>query len=291
MDTCALVTLYKPDSSVKDNIVLLAKQVSAVILIDNTEETDNAVLFTSVDGCTYIWNKENLGLSAAFNKALKTQECTRAADYLLFFDQDSCVTENLVATLVSNFEAVTAREKIGCLGAVYLDSVKNEYGGISKLGNEICENCFEVSEIITSAMITRYAILEDIGFWNEDIFLDYADFDLCWRLREKGYTCFISKNAVLNHRLGTGSLKAKIFGKPLVLSYSSPNREYYQTRAAVKLLLKPYVPFRWKKNFVFNLTLRIWIFCSRLEGGKRRFLYFIKGFADAILHKTGAYKK
>ena len=30
-------------------------------------------------------------------------------------------------------------------------------------------------------------VLKDISFWNEQIFLDMADWDFCWRLKEKKY--------------------------------------------------------------------------------------------------------
>ena len=289
MKTCALVTLYKPDSSVRNNVVSLAKQVSKLILIDNTENTENSAIFRGFDNCAYIWNGENFGLSVAFNRALKNLPAAKDSDYILFFDQDSCVTENLVSTLVHDFEEIAKADKIGCLGAVYFDSVKGEYGGISRLGKEICENCFEVTELITSAMITKYSILEEVGFWNENIFLDYADFDLCWRLGQIGYKSFISKNAILNHSLGFGFLKVNFFGKTLNMSYSPPFREYYQTRAAVKLLLKSYVPLRWKKNFLFNIFCRIWIFSINLPNGKKRFRYFLKGVKDGLLHKNDAY--
>ena len=289
MKITALVTLYKPDSSVRNNIESLLKQVTNVILLDNTELIDNSELFNNLNNCTYILNEKNLGLSSAFNKVLCNDSNIKQSDYIIFFDQDSCVTDNFIKKLINDYNKISEINKIGCLGAVYYDSVKKEYGGFSRIKNEICDNCYEVPELITSALITKYSTLEAVGFWNENIFLDYADYDLCWRLNKAGYHIFITKNAILNHSLGTGTIKIRILWKQLNVSYSPPLREYYQTREAIKLLFKFYVPIRWKKNFLFNLFIRIFIFCFKLENGKERYYYYLKGFKDGILKRNGEY--
>lgn len=289
MNTIALVTLYNPDRSVIYNIDRLAEQVDKVFLLDNSLENDNSNLFSHIENSVYYYFGKNLGLSGAFNRILKTNKLIQYSDFILFFDQDSCVSDNLVHTLINDFEFLEGHYKIGCLGPVYFDSIKQMYSGISKRYINVENNCFKVSEIITSSMITRYSILIDIDFWNEDIFLDYADFDLCWRLAKKKYEIFITQNAVLNHSLGAGFICTSFFMKRLCLTYSPPYREYYQTRESVKFLKKNYVPFNWKRNFIFNLTIRIFIFLFHLPNKTDRLKYFCKGFFDGLNKKNGCF--
>ncbi len=286
MNIVALITLYKPSSQVIENVRKVSEQVSKVYLLDNTESVSIEQSFTGIVNCVYIGNRENLGLSAAFNKVLNTS-VIETADYIFFFDQDSSVSEGFIQGIVEEYQLLSQNHKIGALGPVYFDSSKKEYSGVPKKHSEIESDIYPVSELITSGMCTTYKALSDIGFWNENIFLDYADFDLCWRLKQAGYSIFISKKTILYHTLGSGDLYFNFLSKKLHMTFSPPLREYYQTRAAIKLLLKSYVPFRWKKNFIFNLFFRIWIFKAKLPEGEKRLKYFAVGIKDGILRKNG----
>ena len=290
MNTVALVTLYNPDEKIAKRIETLSKQVSKVVLLDNSPNAQCERLFFSAENVVYHFFGKNLGLSSAFNWALKNLAFIKHSDYVLFFDQDSCVTENLVHILVSDFEKLSKIYKVGCIGPVYFDSTKKEISGINKRCIKIDEDIYKTSEIITSSLLTTYDVLEKIGFWDETIFLDYADFELCWRMKKYGFETFISKNTVLNHSLGVGVLKCRLVFKEMTFNYSTPLREYYQTRAAVKLLKRNYVPSNWKRNFVFNLTVRIFLFVFYLPHKFKRLEYFYLGFLHGILSKNGEIK-
>lgn len=289
MNTVALVTLYNPDEKIFERIKLLSKQVSKVVLLDNSPVFNDKDDFSFIENCVYHFFEKNLGLSAAFNWALKNFDFIKSSDFILFFDQDSCVSENLVSTLVNDFTNLSKSQKIGFLGPVYFDSTRNELSGITKRSKKITENIYEVSEIITSAMITTYEVLECIGFWNESIFLDYADFELCWRGKKYGFKTFITKNTVLNHSLGAGLLKCRLL--KMSFNYSSAFREYYQSRAAVKLLKRSYVPANWKRNFIFNLTVRIFIYLIHLPQKINRLKYFWLGILHGLFNKSGELKR
>ena len=72
MKTISLVSLYFPDENVKKNISHLSRFVDKVILLDNTPDSDNSCLFSELEKTEYIAYKENLGLSEAFNRYLKS---------------------------------------------------------------------------------------------------------------------------------------------------------------------------------------------------------------------------
>ena len=68
----AFITTYYPDKKVEDNIRKIAKQVYKTIICDNSPQNNN--LFIDQENIIYISNLKNLGLSKAFNKALKYME-------------------------------------------------------------------------------------------------------------------------------------------------------------------------------------------------------------------------
>lgn len=288
MNTVALVTLYNPDKKITERIEILSKQVSKVVLLDNSPVSKNQDDFSCIENCVYHFFGKNLGLSSAFNWALKNLDFIKYSDYVLFFDQDSCVTENLVSSLIHDFIELSKTQNIGFLGPVYFDSTKNELSGITRRSKEVCKNIYELSEIITSSMLTTYSVLKKIGFWNESIFLDYADFELCWRAKSKRFKTFITKSAVLNHSLGEGLLKCRFL--KMTFNYSSAFREYYQARSAVKLLRRNYVPCNWKRNFIFNLTVRILLYLIFLPQKAKRAKFFALGVLHGFFNKNGELK-
>ena len=291
MTTAALVTLFYPDENVAKNIEKLSEQTTRIFLLDNTPENPCNEKFEHIKNAEYIFFGENLGLSAAFNKALREITFLTEADFILFFDQDSCITENFIQNLINDFQELSKTQRIGLLGPVYFDSTKKKYGGITKHCEKLSQGIFKTTEIITSGMITTYRILENIGFWDESIFLDYADFELCWKMIQTGFEIFVTQNALLNHSLGSGFLNVNFIFKKLCLSYSPPLREYYQTREAIKFLQRDYVPENWRRNFLFNLTIRILIFIIRLPQKSQRVKYFFLRLKDGLKNKSGELKR
>jgi len=41
---------------------------------------------------------------------------------------------------------------------------------------------------------------------NEDLFIDWVDFEWCWRARKKGYKIIGNANVVITHQLGDAAV-------------------------------------------------------------------------------------
>ena len=140
------------------------------------------------------------------------------------------------------------------------------------------EHIYEVSSIITSSMLCKYGSLKSINFWNEDIFLDMADWDLCWRFIEAGKKCCMTDIVVLNHSVGVGEKKIGL----IRLRVGQPIREYYQTRDCLKLILKKYTPLKFKMRFILQVTLRPLLHICFLNDPRERMRYIVWGYRDFI---------
>ena len=285
-NVCGLVTLFSPDSSVAVNMLKLQKQVSFIVSIDNTPNADNAELFKDLTNFLYIRNNVNLGLPAAFNKALNIEQ-VQNFDFIIFFDQDSLVRDNLVNTLLRDYDNLVKKNlKVGCIGPGYFELNANKLM-LPRSKKLLCDGVYSVKSIITSSMLVKYSDIKCIGFWNEDLFLDLADWDLCWRFQKKGYLCCLSTNTYLIHRLGSTIKK----GLLLSLREGSPIREYYQMRDTFKLIFQTYTPFKMRIYFIFRLLVRPIIHLMFLPQRNLRGKYIFYGILDGFCGKKGEFSR
>ncbi len=282
----ALITIYNPTKEVPNNIKKIISQVDEVFLCDNSEK-DNSLLFKEIlnENVHYVFFNKNLGLSKAFNKVLKEMKYNwNNDDYIIFFDQDSNINDNHISLLIDEYNNInTLKKDIGCLGTIYYDMNTKTYQ-IPKAKQQINKNSYKVKSVITSSMVTTYKNLKKVNFWNEKIFLDYVDWDFCWRLQQSNLSCYITKVSPINHALGDGEKKVGI----IKVKVGKPFRIYYQTRDGLYLLKERYVPFKYKVRFILNLTVRPIVHILVLGDKKKRVKYFFKGINDFFSNKNGA---
>ena len=277
----AIVTLYFPNESVYNNIVNLTKQVDRVLLSDNSP-TDNKSFFSEISKTEYHWNQKNLGLPAAFNSMFQNN-CFDDSEFIIFFDQDSSIPDGYVKSLIEYFETIEKTSQIGCLGPQYIDTNTNKVIN-PRFIEEIYDGCYVVSSMITSGLMTKFKILKEIGFWNEQIFLDMADWDFCWRLVEYNYKIVLCTHITLIHTLGKG---IKQIG-PIKLRKNHHVREYYQIRDCKKLMKEKYVPIKYKIRFLIMLFIMPIFYITFLPKRFERFRYIMHAFFDN--HKNGSYE-
>lgn len=284
----ALITVYQPGAAVADHVRSAARQVDLVYVCDNSAD-DHRGLFSPCGGnVRYVWFGRNLGLSSAFNRILKAPEIPwQAEDYVLFLDQDSRIGEGHVDILAEQFERLRADgRQVGCLGPVYFNTSSGAVE-MPRSRQPLTERTWQVASIITSSMLTTYGNLRQVGFWNEQIFLDLADWDLCWRMEAAGLLCCLTDAAVLRHSLGSGEKKLG----PIRLREGEPFREYYQIRDSLYLQRESYTPLKFRIRFVAMLLIRSPLHVLFLKGGRERLKYIGMGIHDYRRGKSGPLEK
>ena len=272
----SLITLYNPETTVIDNVSAISEQSDKVYICDNSP-INNGKMFSNIEKTTYVFNGQNLALSGAFNRVLKNGEYNWSnEDYIFFFDQDSYIEPGHIKGLVCEYKKLEkAGYQVGCLGPIYFNRSINQLA-IPRVKKQITETSYIVKSIITSSMLVKYETLKKIDFWNEKIFLDLADWDLCWRIREKGYLCIETRAVILNHAVGRGYKQVGF----IKIAESSEIREYYQTRNYLYLMWKKYVPIKYKIGFLKNLIIRPILHYIYLDNGKIRLKYIREAIID-----------
>ena len=275
-ETHALVTLYNPSEKEFNNCRILSQQVDTVILCDNSQESHETV-FQNEENIIYITKNENLGLGAAFNVALKNDTYGwKDDDLIIFFDQDSQIGEGYIQALQDEYRKIeTLIPNLGCLGPVFYNT-SNGRTERPRQKKNITDETYEVSNTITSSLMMRYGNLKRIDFWNEKVFLDLADWDLCWRMQKAGMVCCMTEKVVLHHSVGNGEKKVG----PIKLRVGQPFREYYQTRDALYLLQENYVPLKMRLRLIANVTIRPVVHYLMLDDKKSRMKFIRRGIND-----------
>lgn len=272
----ALVTVYNPDKNVVENLQILSRQVEQVILCDNSMN-DNAQMLGGVTKSIYTTQHKNLGLTGAFNSILKDPAYGwKDDDLIIFFDQDSQIGEGYIQALQDEYRKIeTLIPNLGYLGPVFYNT-SNGRTERPRQKKNITDETYEVSNTITSSLMMRYGNLKRIDFWNEKVFLDLADWDLCWRMQKAGMVCCMTEKVVLHHSVGNGEKKVG----PIKLRVGQPFREYYQTRDALYLLQENYVPLKMRLRLIANVTIRPVVHYLMLDDKKSRMKFIRRGIND-----------
>ncbi len=281
----ALITVYQPNNTVIENVKGIATQVNRAIVCDNSKE-DHKDLFSDNDRVVYISQHNNLGLPGAFNLALRDSALNwRPEEFIVFFDQDSQIKDGYVKGLIDSYLRVEKHfPNIGCMGPVFYNT-SNHTVEVPRIKTRLVDKNYKVDNVITSSMLTRYRNIEKINFWNDNLFLDFADWDLCWRLEKAGMICVITEEVVLHHSVGSGEKKVG----PIHLRVGAPFREYYQTRDVYYLLREDYVPLKMRFRLLANVTIRPVVHDLFMENKAERQKFRARGKEDYKNGISGEY--
>ena len=258
---CAVIVSYNNSDKLKKCIESVLHQTDRNVVVDNSnEETKEVIRKSSYPDKVYlILNRDNMGLGCALNKGIK-YSLDNNFEWTLLLDQDSVLTENMLEEMVFSFNKMSAsqqRQTAAIVPVVHDVQSKKEIPSIitthflnKKL--ELPQKDTFVHFHITSGSLLKNKIIPDIGFLSEDFFIDYIDYDYCFRIIEAKLKILLSKNAFLMHSMAEHGYRY-IFN----FKEHEPKRLYYQTKNRLIVLL------RYGKNFrsffyedVFRLTAK-----------------------------------
>ena len=273
----ALITVYHPSNSVIRNVQKIARQVEVLYICDNSPESNEEMFINESDNLVYRFFGENLGLSGAFNRILKDESLNWSDDdFVFFFDQDTVIGEDHIENMLKEYRNLTEKGiEVGCMGPVYFNTSNNRTE-IPKFKKLVSDGTWSVTSVITSSMLVTYKTLKSVNFWNDDIFLDMADWDLCWRIMHKGKLSIMTEKVLFRHAIGIGEKKVG----PLHLRVGNTYREYYQIRECLYLLFKRYTPLIYRIRFLAMLFVRSPLHLMFLGERRMRIKYIFMGIRD-----------
>lgn len=280
------ITHYADIDLLEESIKSIEKQISKIYIVDNTPYGDDALKQLQGEKLEIIFLKDNLGIAYAQNIGIK-KSIDEGVDYVMLSDQDTVYPANYVESMLPIF---MEKDNVAAVAPRLNDSVKKSADGFIDVKPLVFKQFYpisgqyEVMQVIASGKILNANFLSKIGLMNEGLFIDWVDFEWCWRARKRNFKIIANANVVIEHQLGD---KSKDIGYREV-NLRSHIRHYYITRNAFYLALH---------NNSLDMLYRVTLFLKAFrylvgypilaEPHLKNLKYVTKGFFHGLIGKQG----
>lgn len=257
----------------KENICAITIQCDCLYLIDNGSGNINDVieLLNKINDekITLIRNNKNEGIARALNQLCEIA-LGNGYEWIITLDQDSVCPLNLAV----QYKKYIGGSGIGMLCPLIVDRNKN-------INKKIKRNkTTDISECITSGSMLNLLVWRKIGGFDEYMFIDGVDFDICHRIKKEGYRIIQINEVCLLHELGHITTHKLLFLNVIVKNHTA-FRKYYIARNTIYLAKKEHNKLLFIKSLLQNIKLAsIVIFYESEKKEKLKSIY--KGTLEGI---------
>ncbi len=221
------------------SLLAVSEEAEMQIFVVDNNSTDGSVAALkeqfaaeiSAHGLRIIANGENLGFSKANN--MPRRDC--AGEYILFLNSDTIVRKGAIA---KTSEYMRRHPDVGALSCrLVLADGKNldrdarramptpwvalsHFSHLDRIfkGTKIFDRYWygyvpedkiqEVEVIQGAFFLAPKKVLDEVGWFDEDYFLDGEDIDLCWKIKNAGYKIIYYPEAYITHLKGSSKGKS-----------------------------------------------------------------------------------
>jgi rhamnosyltransferase len=274
----ALVVTYNPDlQQVNKTVHSIAKQVSYCIIIDNGNTIFN---FQGIENVIIVNLGRNYGIAYAQNRGIELAQ-QHNAEFIVLSDQDTIYPPNYIERNIIAYQELKDH-KLAALAPVFYNSRKQTKSPVmdKKFSSttDFSKTYIKTAQAIASGIFIVATSLRDIGGMNEKLFIDYVDFEWCWKAIALGYEIFTISDLIINHDLGDDAIM--VLGRQVTVR--NDIRYYYMIRNGC--YLARYSPFlKWHEKIL--LFKRVFIHIAGVMFLKRNIqcIPFIKSAVFAGL--------
>lgn len=232
INVIAGVVTFNPDlERLRECIDAILEQIPNLYIVDNgSHNIDQIESFFCAYPNTVILSKntENKGIATALAQIMNYAKCHNYS-WVLTMDQDSVLQPNIINEYIKGTSNVKEAGMFTCL--------INDRNFTDEKYEKQDEMYKEVDYCITSAAFTNVDAYEQTSGYDESFFIDCVDFDICYSLREKGYSIIRVNHVGILHEVGNGENR-RFFWKKIVVYHEKPMRIYYLARNTKRLYKK-----------------------------------------------------
>lgn len=244
-DIIAGIVTYNPDCDrLFDNICLCLEQIDRIIIVDNG--SNNLLNIKNIidkfdEKIEFYPLGSNKGIAFALNELIRISKDYKK-DWLLTLDQDSI----LVPNILNSYTSIHIDNAIAMITSIIND---RNFGVDSNFAKE--KEYESIEACITSGCLLNVDKAIEVDGFDDTMFIDYVDFDLCKRLILKGYKIVRINQIGLIHEVGNGKIVRK-FGKKVIIYNHNRNRHFYQARNRAYFMRKygKYLSIKDKLKFI-----------------------------------------
>lgn len=284
--TGVIIVAYQPDVQVLDEkLRSIATQIDNIIVVNNGSNLEIDLPRVTVENLN-----ENKGIAYAQNKGVEILT-HRGVLYSFFLDQDSELPDNFFKIMLGEWEELKAKdEKIALLSPLIQDKNFGKYLYPIRLINGRLQRTVEkpsswpVDQVIpiSSGILISLSAFQQSGGLTSELFIDWVDFQLDFRLLMSGYSTYATNRVTLQHVIGKKD-KRKFFTKNIYPTNYPLFREYYFARNAIIIMrefkneipgVKEFVKRALKLRFLFIIYenqkfRRFWTLCRAMHDGRK----------------------
>lgn len=243
---CVCVTYNAKTKDVWAIFNSLHGQVADFIVVDNSLITDSSCVQTFPGKVIHLGR--NFGIATAQNVGI-TAALSLGYDFVLLTDQDTLYPPEFVNEMLIGFKFDSS---VGVVVPDVFDEIKGVLQGFTRRNSKTfsrrrLDKITPVLHANASGMLIRSDCFNKVGLMNEELFIDWVDFEWCWRFIRKNVLIVAQPHVIINHKLGDERRKLFIYD----VSARNDQRYFYIIRNAV------YILFR---NKTLNIHLKLALF-------------------------------
>jgi rhamnosyltransferase len=284
---CAVIVTYFPEAVLAENVRKLLDQVKEVVIVDNGsagESKERVNNLEGVKGVFIIRNESNLGIAAALNSGIR-YAIEKKYPWVATFDQDSRITEGFFSAMMQALEKHPSQDEIALLAPVQIEEKTDSQVDEQKIVSS--GDYSFVQTAITSGSLIRASVFGEVGFYDESLFIDYVDFDYCFRISMHGYKMVQINKARLMHRLGNEEGISLLGIKKTVKAHSA-TRYYYIMRNRLLMYRRySWVFPAWVMHDMGWLTIDLTKIVLFETNKTKKFKLAMKGFVHGLGGRVG----
>lgn len=227
MKVLAGIVTYNPEiERLTENIISISNQVSAIYIVDNGSSNINKIEKEFSGKAIVKKNFLNKGIATALNQILEYAK-ENQYEWFITLDQDSVCAPGII----NEYLKYIVLKNAGMLTCNIID--RNFISKKQNNQNEIQE----VKECITSGSFNNTNALYAVNGFDEKLFIDGVDFEVCLKLHKHDYKIYKINYDGLLHEVGKGK-NENFLGREIVIYNHSVLRNYYISRNHIYLSKK-----------------------------------------------------
>jgi len=293
MRILAIAVTYNPDPGLFTNVLAsIAPQVGGIAVVDNGSGNAAEIGRIASDvGARWLANAQNLGIAAAQNQGIALAR-REGFSHVLLLDQDTIFSPGVVADLSRQMEHLQKEYgRVSAIGPAYFERHSQQQTRayrahglrLSRISLAHETQSVASDSIIASGSLIPLTVLDKVGDFKEELFIDLVDIEWCFRARAAGYTAFISPTAVVDHHLGNGTVKV---GRRQIAVHA-PVRNYYWVRNALWLARQAYTPPAWRFYFYSRSLAFLAAYTLLVDRKALRLQLMSRGIRDSFSGRLG----
>lgn len=207
--TSIVIVTYNSRQNIEQCLESVKKHTSLsyeIITVDDASQDNTSQYLSKRTDCIHIQNNSNAGFSKACNQGVRKS----SGDRIVFLNPDTRVHENWLELLTAHLDERTpavgplSNRAAGDQNWIRHVTESDRAKSPEELAKAVAKNNKGKSQntrLLTGfCLLVDRSVFQDLGMFDEAMFVGGEDLDLCWRLRREGYSLKVALDVFVYHK-------------------------------------------------------------------------------------------